>query len=83
MGPTILGAGVDAGEGSSDYAKGADPELRRWGIDFYQSIQKLIQKQKLRPHPVRVLEGGFEAILHGLELLKRGEVSGQKLVVRI
>ena len=82
MGPTILGAGVDAGEGS-DYAKGADPELRQWGINFYQEVQRLVDEKKLRVHPVRVLEGRFEAILMGLGLLKRREVSGQKLVVRI
>ncbi|KAL8750372.1 MAG: hypothetical protein Q9184_006445 [Pyrenodesmia sp. 2 TL-2023] len=75
MGPTILGAGVDAGDGGSEYAKGADPELRRWGIESYQSIQRLVQKQQLRVHPIRVLEGRFEAILHGLQLLKLGEVS--------
>ncbi|KAL8974899.1 MAG: hypothetical protein Q9197_000868 [Variospora fuerteventurae] len=83
MGPTILGAGVDAGDAGSKYAKGADPELFRWGIEFYQSIQRLIQQRKLRSHPVRVLNGRFEAILNGLQLLKRGEVSGQKLVVKL
>ncbi|KAL8840016.1 MAG: hypothetical protein Q9170_001500 [Blastenia crenularia] len=81
MGPTILGAGVDSGDKGSDYAKGADPELRRWGIEFYQSVQRLVDERKLRAHPVRVLPGRFEAILHGLNILKRKEVSGQKLVV--
>ena len=83
MGPTILGAGVDAGEESSDYAKGADPELRQWGIGFYQSIQRLVDGKMLRAHPVRVLEGRFEGILRGLNMLERREVSGQKLVVRL
>ena len=82
MGPTILGAGVDSGDGS-DYAKDADPELRQWGIEFYQDIQRLIDKKKLRNHPVHLLEGRFEGILQGLNLLKQREVSGQKLVVRL
>ena len=83
MGPTILGAGVDPGEEGSDYAKGADPELRQWGIGFYQSIQRLVNEKKLRAHPLRMLEGHFEGILRGLDMLKRREVSGQKLVVRL
>ena len=83
MGPTILGAGVDAGEDGSDYAKGASPELRRWGIGFYQAVQRLVNDQKLRVHPVHVLEGRFEAVLRGLHMLRRGQVSGQKLVVRL
>ena len=83
MGPSILGAGVGAGEKGSDYAKGADPELRQWGISFYQSIQRLVDEKMLRAHPVRVLEGRFEGILQGQNMLKRREVSGQKLVVRL
>ena len=83
MGPTILGAGVDTGGEDSDYAKGADPELRQWGIGFYQSIQRLVDEKKLRAHPLRVIEGRFEGILRGLDMLKRREVSGQKLVVKL
>ena len=83
MGQTILGAGVDPGEEGSDYAKGADPELRQWGIGFYQSVQRLVDEKKLRGHPLRVLEGRFEGILKGLEMLRRREVSAQKLVVRL
>lgn len=82
MGPTILGAGVDAGDGS-DYAKGADPELRQWGVKFYKDVQRLVDGKRLRVHPIRVLEGRFEAILQGLAMLKRREVSGLKLIVRL
>lgn len=83
MGPTILGAGIDPGEENSDYQKSADPELRQWGISFYQNVQRLIDEKKLRAHPVYVLEGRFEAILQGLDMLERRDVSGRKLVVRI
>jgi hypothetical protein len=41
------------------------------------------EKGRIRTHPVRVVDGGFEAILEGLKILKRGEVSGEKLVVRL
>jgi hypothetical protein len=44
-------------------------------------VQHLIDDGKLRPSPVRLLPGRFEGILEGLEMLKEGTVSGQKLVV--
>lgn len=35
----------------------------------------------LRPNPVEVLQGGFEALLPGEKILKSGTVSGKKLVI--
>jgi hypothetical protein len=32
---------------------------------------------------LRELEGGWEAIIEGLEMLRKGEVRGQKLVVSL
>lgn len=35
---------------------------------------------RLRAHPLRVDHGGFAAVLEGVEELRRGEISGLKLV---
>ena len=78
MGAAIHGKGLALAEG---YEKPPDLELRAWGIEWYKSVQKLIDEHKLRPHPIRVLEGGFDAIAGGLSMLKAKEVSGMKLVV--
>lgn len=80
MGAVIHGRGLALSEG---YEKPADEEMRAWGIECYRSIQHLVDEHKLRPHPIKVLEGRFEAILEGLEMLKRKEISGEKLVVRL
>lgn len=80
MGATIIGLGVALEEG---YGKSADPKQREWGIEWYKSVQKMIDARRLRAHPIRVIPGGFEGVLEGLEMLKKKAVSGQKLVVRI
>lgn len=37
----------------------------------------------LRPAPVRVIPGGFDGLHEGLDLLRKGAVSGEKLVVEL
>lgn len=80
MGPALLGHRL-----ALDYGYEADenPEMRQFGIEWYQGIQKLLTRGQLRPHPLRILPGRFEAILEGVEMLKQKRVSAQKLVVRI
>lgn len=65
------------------YEREARPEVYQAGVKWFQMIQRLLDEGKLQAHPVKVVPGGFEGIFKGLELLKRGAVSGQKLVVRI
>ncbi|KAL4954431.1 putative zinc-binding dehydrogenase family oxidoreductase [Aspergillus filifer] len=78
MGPAIIGSHSPLPNG---YGFEADPEKQEFGILFYERIKKLFDKGKLKVHPVRVLPGRWEAIPKGLELLKTGRVSGQRLVV--
>lgn len=39
-----------------------------------------LQKGLIRSHRTKVCEGGLDGILGGLEMLKNGKVSGEKLV---
>ncbi|CCF43410.1 TOXD [Colletotrichum higginsianum] len=80
MGQMITGKAIPLTDG---YGKPEDPELGVWGVECYKSIQRLVDERKLRPHPLRILDGGFEAVLEGLEMLKRKEMSGEKIVVRL
>lgn len=80
MGMAILGGKVDLDFG---YECEADPEKRAFGVVWYQEIQRLLDDGRLKTHPVRLLEGGYEAILGGLKKLKNREVSGEKLVVKL
>ena len=42
-----------------------------------------IVEGKLKNHPAKVMPGGFPGILEGLEMIRRKEVSGFKLVYEV
>lgn len=78
MGGAISGNGVHLPE---PYRIPPRPEIGTWARSWYKTVQHLIDEGKLRPSPVRLLPGRFQGIIEGLEMLKEGIVSGQKLVV--
>lgn len=87
MGFQVLGIGLDLGA-STTYTRPGDQKLLKIGIQWAVEIQTLMETGKVKPHPLRELRntasaGAWEAIIEGLEMLRRGEVRGQKLVVRI
>ena len=59
----------------------AVPEDRAAAARMTKILPDLIQSGDLIAPPMQVLEGGWEAILPGLDLLRQGKVSGKKLVV--
>ncbi|KAK2624904.1 hypothetical protein QTJ16_006097 [Diplocarpon rosae] len=81
MGPAVSGRGVELPE---PYGVSPDAKLESWATSFcYPGVQKLLDSGSLRPVPVRILEGGWGAVIHGLELLEGKGVSGQKLIVLV
>lgn len=67
FGPTSVGEAI---QWAPPFLREVNPELRVWGVDWYITVQKLLDEGKLRPHPIRVIEGGFDGVKKGLELLK-------------
>jgi NADPH:quinone reductase-like Zn-dependent oxidoreductase len=65
------------------YERAACQSTFEAGVELVIAAQKLLDCGQIRCHPPRILSPGFGGILEGLDLLKRGQVSGQKLVVRI
>jgi hypothetical protein len=47
---------------------------------FVLLAEQLFEQGKIRPHPASVREGGIEAIPEGIEYIRQGQVSGEKLV---
>ena len=62
------------------YYRKPNAELRTWCCNWIKQVENLVGSGKLRPHPVKVNEGGFEAIIAGVGAMSRKEVSAQKLV---
>ncbi|KAF2111198.1 zinc binding enoyl reductase [Lophiotrema nucula] len=77
MGLSMSGEMIDLPGG---YSCEARPERRAFGKEWFQTIERLVHAGKLRPHPPRGLEGGFQGILEGVDMLRQHRVSGQKLV---
>jgi hypothetical protein len=61
----------------------ADPGLLKYSHPFYIMMEEHFLAGKLRPHPTKVLQGGFPSLLEGVGMLRRHEISGQKLVFPI
>ena len=65
------------------YHRDADPAKLDLGARWSQEVQKLADQGHLKCHPVREVPGKWQGIIQGLEMLRGGQVRGQKLVVRV
>jgi hypothetical protein len=79
MGYEIFGK-IELGE---RYSREASNEKRKWSAAWMAAFQDIVDKGKVVPHPVKLLDGGLCGVADGLEKLKRGEVGGQKLVLQV
>ncbi|KFA54651.1 hypothetical protein S40293_02221 [Stachybotrys chartarum IBT 40293] len=50
---------------------------------YADALNRLIEQGKVVLPEMTVLQGGFEAVLDGLERVKRGDMAGKKMVVRL
>jgi hypothetical protein len=50
---------------------------------FIAISEKLVADGKIKPHNVDVREGGLEGVLRGLEDMKAGKISANKLVYKL
>lgn len=65
------------------YHRDADLSKFDLGARWSQEVQTLVDEARLRCHPAREVPGKWDGIIKGLDMLRNGEVRGQKLVVRI
>jgi NADPH:quinone reductase-like Zn-dependent oxidoreductase len=61
----------------------AVPEDFEFARHFTSLVDELLEKKRLRALPTRVLPGGLDGITAGLDMIRNGQVSGCKLVVRV
>ncbi|KAL3446464.1 zinc-binding oxidoreductase [Aspergillus insuetus] len=61
----------------------AQPDDRTFMEGFCGIFEDLLASGKVKVHPPRVCDGGLDGILDGLQLLREGKVSGEKLVYDI
>ncbi|MCJ1477278.1 hypothetical protein MMC13_005949 [Lambiella insularis] len=80
LGYEIFGRDVVLG---GEYSRKANQERREAYVRWVTVMQGLVDHSRIKAHPLRSVEGGWEGVLHGLAVLKKGGVSGQKLVVLV
>lgn len=80
LGPAIFG---DGSTWPAPYGREPDADIRQFGAKLWRLAQKLVDEGKLRNHPLRVLDGGWDAVVEALDLVKSGKVSGEKIIVRV
>lgn len=80
LGPVVLGKKLGW---PSPFDKEGDASAREFAVGWFRTAQALLDDRKLRTHPLRIMEGGMESISDGLELLRKKQVSGEKLIYRL
>jgi NADPH:quinone reductase-like Zn-dependent oxidoreductase len=58
----------------------ADPSLREFAKVWFTTAQRLLDERKLKPHPLKLMSGGLDGVVEGLNMLREKQVSGHKLV---
>ncbi|KXJ94937.1 chaperonin 10-like protein [Microdochium bolleyi] len=80
MGYDMFGKGIDL---PGAYGREPNPDRHELGKAWYRTMEKLVGDGKIKFHPTTILDGRFDGILKGLASLRKGEVSGTKLVVNM
>jgi hypothetical protein len=80
LGPTVWGKKIGWPE---PFAREADESYRNFGIEWFATLQRLLDEGKLKTHPIRSMSGGLNGVFEGLELIRKKQVSGQKLIYSV
>lgn len=81
MGFQVLG--IDINLAGSTYTRPGDEKLFEIGKQWASEMEILMESGLVKPHPLRELDNGWNSIIEGLGQLRKGEVRGQKLVVKV
>ncbi|KAK0516445.1 hypothetical protein JMJ35_001048 [Cladonia borealis] len=77
LGWTLFGKPVKL---AGAYARPAIPEDLVFGNRWRELMQPLLNRSMLVPHPLEAHSGGLAALIPRVDLLRKGKVSGKKLV---
>ena len=80
MGQSIFGKELFLRGGYERPAIAEQREIGRW---WFATLERLWAQGKIRSHPVKAGEGGFDGILQGIDLMRKRKVAREKLVYRI
>lgn len=79
MAYTVFGEPFDFGDSTIPEV----PEDKAFAEEFFPVAERLLADGKIRPHPQTVGAGGLRGVLDGMQRMREGKVSGEKLVYRV
>lgn len=65
---------------NGEYARDIIPEDASFAVQLTVSVQSLLDRGMIDAHPVRVMKGGWDAVIQGVDLIRQQAVSGEKLI---
>ena len=64
------------------YKRAARPQDREFARKWFLLAEYLLMDGLIKPHPHKVM-GGLEHIVDGVDLVRKGQVAGSKLVYKV
>ena len=52
-------------------------------VAFLAKLPQLVKDDLVKPLPIKLWEGGFAAVSDGLQYMREGKVSAEKIVYRV
>ncbi|KAL5113214.1 hypothetical protein ACEQ8H_008921 [Pleosporales sp. CAS-2024a] len=77
---TIFGTQVAL---TGDYYRDAQPEAREFGAKLFSTLQAVMDRGEIEPHPIKLMTGGWQGVLEGVDMIRNQSLSGQKLVYSV
>ncbi|KAL8923183.1 MAG: hypothetical protein Q9208_004746 [Pyrenodesmia sp. 3 TL-2023] len=63
-----------------EYGRDAQPQDRQFAAEAFAAVQSLLDRGLVETHPVKIMLGGWEGVMQGVDVIRRQALSGQKLV---
>ncbi|KAA8642696.1 uncharacterized protein ATNIH1004_009448 [Aspergillus tanneri] len=66
-----------------EYACEASAADRALSATIFAATQTWLDNGRIKSHPIRVLDDSCAGVIQGVDIIRTGAISGQKLVVRV
>jgi NADPH:quinone reductase-like Zn-dependent oxidoreductase len=77
---TIFGTQVAL---NGDFYRDAQPEDREFGAKLFSTLQAVMDRGSIEPHPIKAMTGGWQGVLEGVDMIRNSSLSAQKLVYSV
>lgn len=80
LGLTLFGhkIGLDG-----EYYREARPQDRLFGAEAFGIVEDLLHRGLIEPHPFKVMPGGWEGVIQGVDIIRSQPPSGFKMIYNV